>query len=172
VIRSSTLLESPEDGVRVVFRRTSRETGGRAVVFEAFLEPTAGVASLHVHPKQEERVQVLAGRVGARIGDREAIVGPGTLLTAPAGTSHRLWNAGDEVAHIVVELRPALEFESLVEALFSLAERTDGDGGLRSLLRLAVVAAAHSDEIRLPFALPVFQRLGLGLVASLGRAWR
>ena len=170
MIRSGATLESPAAGLRLVFRRTSLQTGGRAVVFEVFLEPNGHVLALHVHPRQEERVQVLAGSVGAHVGQRRSVVGPGARLSVAAGEPHRLWNAGDETAHLVVEVRPALRFESLVETLFTLAaEHGTGTRGARGLLRLAVVAAAHFDTIRLPFPPVAVQRLALALAAPVGR---
>ena len=89
----------------------------------------------------------------------------------PAGTPHRFWNAGDEVAHFVCEIRPALQFESLIETMFALA--ADGKTnrkGMPNLLRLAVIANAHFDTVRLPFPPAILQRIGLALGSPVGRA--
>jgi len=123
-----------------------------------------------VHPSQEERFEVLRGSVGFRVGRRKLVAGPGKRLTVPAGTPHKFWNAGDEEAHFVCEIRPALQFESLIETMFSLAAdgRTNRKG-MPNPLQLAVIANAHFDTVQLPFPPALVQKLGLALGAPLGR---
>lgn len=170
MIRAGDVIENPVTGERILFRTTSYETHGEAVVVEAYVEPHGAVAMAHVHPFQEERFEILRGSVGFRIGGEKTIAGPGQRLTVPAGTRHQFWNAGDEEAHFVCEVRPALQFEQLLETMFALAR--DGKTNRRGMpnpLRLAVVAQAHFDTVRLPFVPAVLQRLALGLGAPIGR---
>jgi quercetin dioxygenase-like cupin family protein len=171
VIRSGDTIENPVTGHRVVFRQTSRENGGAAVVLDVFVQAGGPAAVIHVHPGQEERFEVLRGSVGFRLGEEARVAGPGRRLTVPPGTPHTFWNAGDGVAHLVYEIRPALRFESLLETMFALAAegRTDRRG-LPSPLRLAVIADAHFDTVRLPAPPAPIQRLGLALAAPVGRA--
>ena len=171
MIHAGDSIENPVTGERIVFRQTSRETGGEAVVIETYVEPSGFVAAAHVHPAQEERFQVLRGSVGFQVGREKLSVGPGGRLTVPAGTAHRFWNAGDDTAHFVCEIRPALQFESLIETMFALA--ADGKTnrkGMPNPLRLAVIADAHFDTVRLPFPPALLQKLGLLLGAPLGKA--
>jgi quercetin dioxygenase-like cupin family protein len=170
VIRAGDTIENPVTGERIVLRKTSRETGGEAVVIECFVQPTGFVAAAHVHPSQEERFQVLRGTVGFRVGREERIAGPGERLTVPAGTPHRFWNAGEGEAHFRCEIRPALQFEQLIETMFSLAAdgKTNGKG-MPNPLRLAVIARRHFDTVRLPFPPAWVQWIGLALGAPLGR---
>lgn len=170
MIRAGETIENPVTGERLVFRKTSRETNGEAVVVEGFVKPNGVVAATHVHPHQEERFQVLRGTVGFRVGRERVVAGPGQRLTVPAGTAHKFWNAGDDEAHFVCEVRPALQFEQLIETMFSLA--ADGKTNRKGLprpLRLAVIARHHFDDVRLPFPPAALQRLGLALGAPLGR---
>ena len=123
-----------------------------------------------MHPSQEERFEVLRGTVGFKVGREKLVAGPGKRLTVPAGTPHKFWNAGDEVAHFVCEIRPALQFESLIETMFSLA--ADGKTnrkGMPNPLQLAVIAQAHFDTVQLPFPPAIVQRIGLALGSPLGR---
>lgn len=170
MIHAGDTIENPVTGERLVFHRTSQETDGEAVVFETFVQPDGFVAAAHVHPKQEERFEILSGTLGLRMGGEEIVAGPGQAVTIPAGTPHRFWNAGEEEAHFRCEVRPALEFERLVETMFALA--VDGKTnrkGMPNPLRLAVIARAHFDVVRLPFPPAFVQRLGLALGAPLGR---
>ncbi len=171
MIHAGDSIENPVTGERLVFRQTSRETGGEAVVIETYVQPNGFVASAHVHPSQEERFQVLRGTVGFKLGRKKVVAGPGERITVPAGTPHRFWNAGDDTAHFVCEIRPALQFESLIETMFGLA--ADGKTNRRGMpnpLRLAVIANAHFDTVRLPFPPAALQKLGLVLGSPLGRA--
>src|SRR6185437_5120135 len=170
MIRAGDSIHNPVTGERIVFRQTSADTGGEAVVIETFVEPHGFVAAAHVHPSQEERFQVLRGTVGFKIGGKAQIAGPGTRVTVPAGTPHKFWNAGEETAQFVCEIRPALKFESLLETMFALAN--DGKTnrkGMPNPLRLAVIANAHFDPVQLPFPPALLQRIALAMGSPLGR---
>jgi mannose-6-phosphate isomerase-like protein (cupin superfamily) len=149
VIHAGESIENPVTGERIVFRQTSHETGGEAVVIETYVKPSGFVAAAHVHPSQEERFQVLRGSVGFKVGRRKVVAGPGRRLTVPAGTPHTFWNAGDDVAQFVCEIRPALQFESRLETplrfvLPSAASAHDShDGGSLMSFRLRLLLAAR-----------------------------
>jgi hypothetical protein len=66
--------------------------------------------------------------------------------------------------------QPALGFESLVETMFTLAaEGKTNRKGLPNPLRLAVIAKAHFDTVRLPRVPVLMQNTGLVAGALLGR---
>jgi hypothetical protein len=112
----------------------------------------------------------LAGVVGFRAGSETVVAGPGEVLDVPAGTPHRFWNAGRGEARFLLEIRPALRFESLIETMFTLAaEGRTGRRGLPGPLQLAVVARDHFDTVRLPFPPAPLQRAALAVGAPLGR---
>ncbi len=170
MIHAGDMLENPITGERLLFRKTSSDTGGEVVVLETFVKPDGFVAAAHVHPYQEERFEILDGSVGFMLEGKEFVAGPGEKLTVPAGTPHRFWNAGEEEARFVCEVRPALQFEQLIETMFALA--SDGktnSRGLPNSLRLAVIANATFDTVRLPFPPAWMQRMGLAMGAPVGR---
>ena len=170
MINPGDVLENPVTGERLVFHKTSRETNGEAVVVECFVQPKGFVAAAHVHPNQDERFEVLKGSVGFRLDKQEIVAGPGDRILVAAGTAHKFWNAGDDEAHFVCEIRPALQFEQLVETMYGLA--ADGKTnrkGMPNPLRLAVIARHHFDDVRLPFPPVWMQRFGLAMGAPLGR---
>jgi mannose-6-phosphate isomerase-like protein (cupin superfamily) len=170
MIRAGDSIENPVTGERLIFHQTSADTRGERVVFETVVQPHGFVAAAHVHPFQEERFHVLAGTVGFRVGRKRFEAGEGERLVVPLGTAHKFWNAGDEVARFLCEVRPALQFEQLIETMFGLAAagRTNRKG-MPNPLQLAVVAHHHFDDVRLPFPPAPVQRLGLALGAPLGR---
>ncbi len=170
MIRNGDRLENPVTGEVLIFHQTSHDTDGESVLIETIVRPGGFVAAAHVHPGQEERFQVLAGSVGFRLGRRKLVAGPGERVTVPAGTSHTFWNAGEDEAHFVCEIRPALQFEQLIETMFGLAaDGKTNKKGMPNPLRLAVIANAHFDDVRLPFPPEWMQKAGLALGAPLGR---
>jgi len=170
MIRTGDTIHNPVTGERVTFLATSHDTDGEAVVIETAVQPHGFVAAAHVHPFQSERFAVAAGTLVLKAGRRKLTLGPGDVVTVEAGTPHRFWNAGDDQVRFVCEVRPALEFESLLETMFALA--ADGKTnrkGMPNPFRLAVIAKAHFDTVRLPFPPAWLQKAGLALGAPLGR---
>ncbi len=170
MIRTGDTIHNPITAERVTFLATSADTDGEAVVIETVVQPDGCVAAAHVHPAQSERFAVKSGKLGLKAGREKKTLGPGQFVTVEPGTAHRFWNAGDEPVRFVCEIRPALQFESLLETMFALA--ADGKTnrkGMPNLLRLAVIANAHFDTVRLPFPPAWLQKAGLVLGAPVGR---
>ena len=170
MITTGQALTNPVTGETLVFRTTSADTNGERVVVETFVEPNGAVAAAHMHPAQEELFEVLGGELEFRIGTQTIVAKPGDRVLVPAETAHRFRNIGDETAHFVCEVSPALGFEQLIETMFSLA--ADGkvnSKGMPNPLRLAVIARQHFGDVRLPFPPVWMQRLGLAMGAPIGR---
>jgi quercetin dioxygenase-like cupin family protein len=171
MIHRGDRLENPVTGEVLVFHRTAEETHGESVLVETIVRPHGFVAAAHVHPYQTERFEVLEGALGLRVDGRELVAGPGDVAVVPPGTPHRFWNAGSGVARFLCEVRPALQFESLIETMFALAaEGKTNRKGMPNPLRLAVIAKAHFDTVRLPFPPDILQRGALALAAPFGKA--
>jgi quercetin dioxygenase-like cupin family protein len=171
MIRAGDSLVNPVTGERLVWELTSRDTGGEYTLFDTFVEPGGAVAAAHVHPYQTEIFTVVAGRLGVRRGREKLELGPGEVALIDPGTPHKFWNAGDTALQFRAEVRPALEFESLIETMFGLAAAgKTNKKGMPSPLRLAVVANHHFDVVRLPLIPHALQKLALVPGALLGRA--
>jgi quercetin dioxygenase-like cupin family protein len=121
--RAGEAIENPLTGERIVFLRTAAETGGELLEMDDFWTRPGQRAPAHVHPGMEETWQVIAGRAGFRIGDRELEAGPGETVVAPAGTPHQAWNASEGETHLRITMRPALRWEEFVRRLFADPER-------------------------------------------------
>jgi hypothetical protein len=64
----------------------------------------------------------------------------------PDGTAHDWWDAGDEEAHVVVEIRPGERFEEMALNLFGLAQDGKANAkGMPNLVQAAVFAREFSD---------------------------
>ena len=170
MIRTGDTIHNPITGERVTFLATSADTDGEAVVIETVVQPHGSVAAAHVHPAQSERFAVKSVTLGTKLGRKKRSLGAGQWLTVEPGTPHRFWNDGDEPVRFVCEIRPALQFESLLETMFALAAAGKTNRkGMPNLLRLAVIANEHFDTVRLPFPPAWLQKAGLALSAPVGR---
>jgi len=172
MIRTGDTIENTATGERLTFLATSADTDGDAVVVRCTVQPGGAVASAHVHPSQTERFAVQEGTLGLKLGKAKKQLAPGQVALVEAGTAHKFWNAGDTPVTFTCEIRPALQFESLVESMFALAAdgKTSSKGMPRNPFRLAVLAKAHFDTVRLPFPPAWLQAAGLAVGAPLGRA--
>jgi quercetin dioxygenase-like cupin family protein len=170
MIRSGDTLHNPVTGETLRFVKSAADTDGEYVLLEVVVEPRGAVAAAHIHPYQTETFEILEGRVGFKVGGETIVADAGETISVEPGTPHKFWNAGETDARFRTEVRPALEFESLIETMFALAN--DGKTnrkGLPNPLRLAVIARAHFDVVRLPFPPARVQKVGLAMGAPLGR---
>jgi quercetin dioxygenase-like cupin family protein len=146
------MVENPVTGERIVFRQTSADTNGELVAIDLALPPGGHVPGLHVHPLQEERFEVTAGKMKFRYGMKTIVAGPGETVVVPAGKIHNFANAGDEPSQCRVEIRPALKMEELFETTVRLAkEGRTNSKGMPKPLDLALFVEEFKDEVRAPF---------------------
>jgi quercetin dioxygenase-like cupin family protein len=164
-------LLNPVTGLRTVFRKTAAETSGELLQVDWIGEPSWTTGPDHIHPRQEERFEVLSGRLGLRADGIERVHGAGDVIVVSAGSPHAAWNAGDDEVHVLVDFRPALRTETAFETLAGLARdgKTTRAGVPKNPLQLALILREFEKEIyfvRPPLAI---QRVILGALAFVGR---
>jgi mannose-6-phosphate isomerase-like protein (cupin superfamily) len=167
------VIEAPRSGKRVRYLATAADTGGEYARFEMWLAPPPASHGpmRHVHPEQDEVLEVLDGRLGVWHDGTTRHLGPGEHATVPAGDPHRFWNAGDGELHLLGEVRPALDTETFMFVTYGVASdyRATPSGMPLNPLRLAPILATYDDLLYLA-VLPVWlQRLGIALLAPVGR---
>ncbi len=169
--KAGDILEHPVTGERITFRKTAKDTGGELLQADMTMKPHGFVAAEHVHPFQEERFEILSGSVTFRTNGVRRVIQAGEITVVPPRTPHVWWNDSDEVARVLVEVRPALRFEEFFETFFGLAQagKVDKKTGLPNPLLLALVMREFEKEIYLAQPPVVAQRILFGFLASLGR---
>ena len=95
----------PQLGNRYVLRGDSSD--GRFALIEHTIPPRALAAPMHIHEREDEYSFVLAGRLGAQIGEEVVEAGPGELVVKPRGIPHAFWNPGDEETRVLEVISPA-----------------------------------------------------------------
>jgi quercetin dioxygenase-like cupin family protein len=160
-------VHNPRQKERIVFRQTSRETGGRLLRLEMFASPGGAPPPEHLHPRQEERFETISGVLRARVGGEDRVLRAGESMVVPANTAHTWWVDGEEGTRVLVEFRPALNTEAFFETMYGLAR--DGkldENGAPSLLQTAIISSAY--EIYLSRPPVALQKALYALLAPVG----
>lgn len=166
-------LVNPAQQERFTFLTTGAETDGEVLRAELVIEPGGAVDMPHVHPHQEERWDVRAGRGRFRLGRDEILAGPGDAVVAEPGVPHGFANATSEELSMILEIRPALRTDLLFETIAHLARRGafNSRGRLGPLWGMAV-GREFRDEVALPHLPRVLQRAALASASPLLRLTR
>jgi quercetin dioxygenase-like cupin family protein len=163
-------VENAVTGERLTFVETAAETGGEYTRFEAEIAPGGTLPAAHLHPSQTERFEIVSGMLTMKVGGRKIAARPGDVVVAEPGVPHDFWNKTDAPTRMLVEVRPALGIESLIETMYSLA--ADGKTnrwGMPNPFRLAVIAKANFDTVRVPVVPVWMQRAALAVGSPIGR---
>jgi mannose-6-phosphate isomerase-like protein (cupin superfamily) len=80
---------------------------------EATVMP-GGETAEHYHPKAEEIYYFLAGAGRMRLADEETEIERGDCVVIPPGTTHKLWNTGNEPLVLLCACAPAYSHDDTV----------------------------------------------------------
>ena len=161
---------NPVTKERMTFLKTAADTNGEYVLIELTAAPGAVVAAAHVHPSQTETFEVISGTLEAKVGRKKIEAKAGDVLVVEPGVSHKWRNAGEDELVFRCEVRPALQFERLIETMFGLAaDGKTNKKGMPNPIRLAVIANHHFDDVQLPGVPKWMQKTALAMGAPMGR---
>ena len=140
------IIENAATRERIVFRKTAQDTDGQLLEVETFI-PAHGWPlgwRRHFHPSQEERFEILAGTGEFEVDGKRGLARQGDVVTVGPRIVHRFQNSSAEDLRLLVQLRPALRIEFMLEAMFALG-RT-GRLTRRATPRNPLVAAALAHD--------------------------
>ncbi len=171
MIQAGDTLMNPVTKERMTFLKTATETNGEYVLIELRAAPGAVVAAAHVHPHQTETFEVISGTLGAKLGRKTVEAKAEGVVVIQPRAPHKWWNAGEDELVFRAEVRPALQFERLIETMFGLAaDGKTNKKGMPNPLRLAVIANHHFEDVQLPVVPSWMQKAALALGAPIGRS--
>jgi mannose-6-phosphate isomerase-like protein (cupin superfamily) len=149
-MRPEETIEAPTMGHRITCLSDTVSTGGELLRFSFWMRGDASPPPLHVHLRQEERIEVVSGSVLSISGGVRRVLGPGGTISTPPGEPHTVGPARGGAVEMIVEFRPSLGFERFVERTFALDRAGHVSAkGRGSPLRLAA-ARPHEAEFFLP----------------------
>ena len=156
MIQAGDTLYNPVTKERMTFLKTAADTNGEYVLIELSAAPGAVVAAAHVHPNQTETFEILRGTLGAKVGGKQLEAKAGDVLVVEPRVSHKWWNAGEDELVFRCEVRPALQFERMIETMFGLA--ADGKTNKKGIA-----------DVHLPVVPRWMQKAALAMGAPVGR---
>ncbi len=168
MVNVGDVIENPVTGERITFVRTSEQTGGALAELDLELSPTAFLAAEHIHRSQEEKFQVLEGRILLRCRGEESMNGPGETVVVPAGAPHAWAPHGGAAARVRITFTPGAGIEQFFDEFFRLArEGRVNAKGMPSLPVTARLGLAHDMYLAGP---PVpLQRAAFRVLATTDR---
>lgn len=164
---------NPVTRERITWLDTADDTDGELLRFDLAVRPGGIVPLAHIHTKQSESLEVIAGKMRYRVGgEAEKDLPAGESMTVAPGAPHIRWNPGDEELRAIVEFRPALNTETFIENMWGFARdgRKRGGKGVPNMLQLAVwFAGTYEGENYLERPPIPVQKALFALLAPIGR---
>jgi mannose-6-phosphate isomerase-like protein (cupin superfamily)/uncharacterized protein YndB with AHSA1/START domain len=117
------VLEMEPVGLRVEFLRTAEETDGELVEFEVSGRSRGFLAQGHVHPDQEEHLEMIEGSMRVVIDGRDHVIGPGQSVTVPPRTPHSQIPEGEGDGRVRITVRPAGDTQAFLERLAEMCAK-------------------------------------------------
>lgn len=111
-------LWDPVTGQHITFLQRAKDTDGALLKARVRLDPHGSVP-LHVHARQDERVEVVSGTIAVRVRRAERTLGPGDHVQVPRRHRHVVRNVGADMAEFILEVRLARRMEQTMSALFT-----------------------------------------------------
>lgn len=168
--KAGDVFNNPITGEFGYIRLGTDETKGAALVADLRIRPGGAVLGAHYHPTIDERFTVLQGKIGFMRGDEKGVLQKGESADLPRGVPHDWWNASEEEARVIVEVRPAARFEQMVTTLFNLAKEGKTDKkGVPNPLQMAVIAKEFADVVVFMSPPIWIQRTIFAALAPIGR---
>lgn len=96
---------------------------------------------LHIHHLEDEDGTVTAGTLSVDVGGRRLDARPGQSVQLPRGVPHRWWNQGDELLAFEGHVRPAVDLDRYLQAIFEIVNA--GPKNRPSLFYMAHAALRH-----------------------------
>jgi quercetin dioxygenase-like cupin family protein len=175
--KSGQILENTITGVRVVFVKTAKDTGGLQLVHEFTFPPGTGREYPHMHKLSSDKFEILEGQASYQFNGETRAAKAGDSFDFPPGISHmHPWNNGNttlKVRQTVTFPTPHYEeldkIDSVVETFFGLAKdgKVNKDGA-PSFLQMMISFGDLLPELMMP-GIPIgMQRVMMGAAKAIG----
>jgi quercetin dioxygenase-like cupin family protein len=119
---ASEHLHDARTGQHLTFVEAGPDSDRSLLRVHVRLDP-GGRVPRHIHVRQDERVEVLAGSVAVTCGGKTRTLHTGDAMDVPRRKIHVVRNAGGNEARFLLEVRPARRMEQAMRTLFAITGR-------------------------------------------------
>src|SRR5215208_4223798 len=147
-----------------------RHSNADRLTVEVTYAPDGEAPPAHYHPRQDERFEVLRGKLHVRVAGEEQVLGAGDTLEIPRGAVHQMWNPGGEPVTAIWETTPGgrtLDWFRTIDGLHR--EGRVAKNGMPGPLAFAVLLTEYDDVFRLAVGPRPVARTALAALAVIGR---
>jgi mannose-6-phosphate isomerase-like protein (cupin superfamily) len=134
------IVENRHSGERLVMRRVKRDAEVW-LELKGSLPPHREGPPLHIHVAEDEEGVVRSGTLSAVLNGRRFTAGSGERVWLPRGSTHRWWNAGNEPLVFEGYVRPAVDLDRFLQAIFEVLNA--GSAGRPPLFYMAHLLLRH-----------------------------
>lgn len=106
---------------------------------------------VHLHPNQDETLDILEGMLSVRVADEERTYVAGETFKIARGTPHLMCNQSRNVVRTRWRVQPAMNTAEFFETVYGLSRK----GMMDNLLQQAVIAWAYKDVFK-PLRPPIW----------------
>ena len=133
-------LENRHTGEQLAIRRV--KLGDEVwLELQGTLPPHRDGPPMHIHFSEDEEGRVESGVLSYVINGRRMAAGAGEPVSIPHGAIHRWWNEGDEPLAFHGVVRPAVDLDRYLQAVFEVMNASPS--GRPSLFYIAHVVLRH-----------------------------
>lgn len=109
------MIENPLTGEQIEFVEEAPDV----LVMESVWTRPGHRAPEHIHPKMQERFEIVAGRAAFEVDGQRLNARPGDVVVVSPGQRHVAWNSTDGEVRLRIEMSPPLRWREFTTRLFS-----------------------------------------------------
>ena len=114
------IITNPYTGDSYEFLETASDTDGAFVSMKATLKSKGPVVPRHFHVLQDETFDIISGQLTFDKDGKITTLSAGEKITLPKNVPHNHYNSADEEVVYIHSVKPALDFDYLIENLIGL----------------------------------------------------
>lgn len=163
------IITNPITGDSYEFLETARDTGGVSVTMKATLKSKGQLVPDHFHVFQDETFEVISGQLTFLKDGKAITLSAGEKITLPKNVPHNHYNSADTEVVYIHSVKPALDFDYLIENLVGLLADGKGKNGKPGLVQELVFLKYLESKSYLADIPLGLQKLLMHIVAPVGR---
>lgn len=163
------VMTNPINGDSYEFLETARDTNGERVTLKATIKSKGYLVPKHYHVFQDEIFEVISGQLTILLDGETNTLSAGEKIILPKNIPHNHYNNEDIAVTYIHTVKPALDFDFLIENLVGLAADGKSKNGKYGLVQ-ELVTLKYLDSKSYLADIPIgIQKVLATTIAPIGR---